>query len=322
MPWITAATLFLISILSACSYAFADHPDCVERTIPVSLSDRNGVPLPNLTASNLQGTYQKRPIVIRSVEVNDRPPRVMVLVDTSGSMRTTGSSNADLAAAVVSKLPANVEVGLAFFAAKTVLVVTPTTDRVKLLYALEPLRKGFYYDEGMTALRSALLDSVKIFGPPVFGDTVLLISDGGENHSKASERDVEGILVSSGIRVFALTLQSEFGLLIRSRTVEELDGPGTVQAVVRSTGGTALLIPPPYFPTRPADILEKNGKETQLGHDIGRQIEQLLKFYRVEITLPGPVDKPRNWKLDLAGFDKGPAGKLELIYPTVLTPCR
>ena len=71
-----------------------------------------------------------------------------------------------------------------------------------------------------------------------------------------------------------------------------------------------------------SDLLGKKGKETQLGKEVSWQIEEILNFYRVEITLPGPAEKLRKWTLILEGFDKSTSRKLELHYPTLLGPCR
>jgi hypothetical protein len=320
MPWIRVATLLLISVLYACSYAFSDKPNCLERSIPVSLSDSNGAPNANLSASNLRGIYQKKPAVIESVRLEERPPRVVLLVDTSASMQLVGSAEAKIAEGVLSKLSTDVEVGLAFFAEDTTPVAYPTKDHQRLMYALEALRKGYIYEKKRTAIWSAVRESIKMFGTPVMGDSVYLISDGGDNGSKVRESDMEQILGSSGIRLFALLVAQPPG--IRSRMSESLTGPGNVLAAAHFTGGTMISNAElSGIAEGEVDLAEKDGKATQLGQDIDRQIGQLLKFYRVEVRLPEPVDKPRNWKLELIGLGKFPGGKLELIYPNVLLPC-
>ena len=81
------------------------------------------------------------------------------------------------------------------------------------------------------------------------------------------------------------------------------------------------MVPTPGTTGFASDLLGKKGKETQLAREVNRQIDQLLNFYRVDITLPEPMDKPRNLNLILRGFDKVTSGKLELSYPRVLGPC-
>jgi len=233
-------------------------------------------------------------------------------------MKIGGSNNAEFAEAILSKLPGDMEVGLAFFATKTTPLVPPTADHARLLFPLEALRQGDYPNSGITALRSAVLDAVKMFGTPLMGDTVYLISDGGENNSKAQEIDVDGALGSSGIRLFALMVSSE-EIGIRSRKISEENGAAMLRDLVRAGGGTLV---PKFGSTGVAsDLLGKKAKESQLGKEVSRQIDQLLNFYRVDITLPEPADKPRKLNLILKGFDKETSGKLEFIYPAFLAPC-
>jgi hypothetical protein len=312
------AAVVLFSIAGVSSYAFAEQSACVERAIPVGLSTSDGAVAPTLNVSNFLGTYQSRPVVIKSVQVEERRPRVVLLVDTSGSMKLEGSNNAAFAEAVLSKLPADMEVGLAFFSTKAIPLVPPTMDHAKLFFPLEALRRGDYGNSGITALRSAVLDAVKMFGTPLLGDTVYLISDGGENNSKAQEKDVDEVVGSLGVRLFALMVRSG-GIGIRSRAIGEEDGPAMLRTLVRAGGGTMV----PKFGTTGvvSDLLGTKANETQLGREVNGQIEQVLNFYRLVITLAEPTDKPRRLNLTLQGFDRATSRKLELSYPTILGPC-
>ncbi len=230
-----------------------------------------------------------------------------------------GSNNAEFAEAVLSKLPDDIEVGLVFFAIKTIPMVPLTKDHSKLLFPLEALRSGDYSDRGGTALRSAVVEAAKIFGTPRIGDTVYLISDGGENESKAQEADVNAGLGGSGIRLFALMVISEENIIGR-RSREELEGAPLMQGLVSANGGTIV----PKFGTRgvASDTVGKKGQETQLGKEVSQQIEQILNFYRLDITLPEPTDKPRKLNLILKGFDRSTSRKLKLIYPNILAHCQ
>jgi hypothetical protein len=311
--------LSLIPVLSACSYAFADQPECLDRVIPVSISDSNGVPAVSMSVANLQGSYRKKPVFVKTIQLEERPPRIILLVDTSGSMGLRAEAAIDAAEGVMSHLPANVEVGLAFFAGNTIPVELPTSDRTTLLLQLQALRRSRSSYRGRTAIRSALVASARMFGTPALGDSISLISDGGENQSKSSPSDVEMALGNSAIRVFALIFQSILG---DPRGRDELTGGLYVQDVAESTGGTVVIIPSQTFPVSTSiSFIDKNGKATQLALDLDRQLNRFLSFYRAEITLPERVKKPESWKLELAGGSKSNSGKLELSYPRVLLPC-
>lgn len=69
-------------------------------------------------------------------------------------------------------------------------------------------------------------------------------------------------------------------------------------------------------------MVGKNGKPTQFEEDLNHQVNQILNYYRVEISLPEPIRKPQSCRLRLAGDRQPPIEKLQLIYPALLMPCQ
>jgi hypothetical protein len=100
-----------------------------------------------------------------------------------------------------------------------------------------------------------------------------------------------------------------------------MDGRSLVEAAVRATGGTSVVTRD--SPNSDAfNFIDKRRMPTPLGIDMDRQISQIFKFYRVEITLPKAVDKPRDWKLSLAEFSDTTRDNRVFTYPRMLFPCR
>jgi hypothetical protein len=236
-------------------------------------------------------------------------------------MELSEPAAAVLAERLVSRLPAETEIGLAFFATNYTPVAPLGKDRGKLAFLLDALKNGQYYAEGLTALWSAVSEAAKMFGTPSLGDTIYVISDGGDNRSGTHRQGVQQALTGSGIRLFAAVLAGPIG--IRSRSPEELNGPGIIKEAVRITGGTLL-----FDPEQPGgyysglDMVGKNGKPTQFSEDLNRQVGQLLNYYRLEISLPEPIHKPQSWRLHIVSDGQSPTGRLRLIYPTLLMPCQ
>lgn len=261
-------------------------------------------------------------VTIRSIKPADRLPRVVLLVDTSGSMESSEPAAAVLAEHLVSRLPAETEIGLAFFDSNYHPMVSLGKDRAKVTFLLEALKNRQYYAEGVTALWSAVGEAAKMFGAPSLGDTIYVISDGGDNRSWTRKRDVLEALTSSGIRLFAAVFADPIG--IRSRTPEELDAPGIIKEAVHITGGALLFDPEasggPY--SYSLDMVEKNGKPTQFAENLNRQVNQLLNYYRLEISLLEPIHKPQSWRLQVIGDGQSPTKRLQLIYPALLMPCQ
>src|SRR5579863_6774902 len=159
-----------------------------------------------------------------------------------------------------------------------------------------------------------------MFGAPRLGDSIYLISDGGDSGGNTQATAVGGVLAGSGVRLFAFIL--EHTVTIRSRTPEELAGPAAFPRAVGLTGGSAFFVPAPDpADSYRIDLVDKSGKPTQIAMGIQRQVQQILGFYRVEIGLPQSVEKPKNLKLNFAASDKFQRNRFELSYPTLLTPC-
>jgi len=311
----------LLLLLVSCALAQAEQVPCLDRTIAVSLSRSDGAPVTSVDSLSLQGAYSSHAVTIRSIKLAERLPRVVLLVDTSGSMESSEPAAAVLAERFVSRLPAETEIGLAFFGTKYTPMASLRKDRGELTFALEGLKNRQYYAEGRTALWSSVGEAAKMFGTPSLGDTIYVISDGGDNRSRTQMRNVLEALTGSGIRLFAAVLAVSFRL--RSRTPEELGGPGLIKEAVRTTGGALLFDPEaPGGYYYALDMIGKNGKPTQFAEDLNRQVGQLLNYYRLEISLLEPIHKPQSWRLNIVGDGQSQTERLHLLYPPLLMPCK
>jgi von Willebrand factor type A domain len=317
----TAIVMFL-----GCLYVLsvrAQQDACQQRTILVSVETRDGAPAPELSSADLAGTFRHKAVHIKHVGLEQMLPRIILLIDTSGSMQGTQNQALDIAEELLSKIPPAAEVGVAFFTKDMLPVSLPTSDRVKLKDQLEGLRKNATTYKGRTALWASVLGSVKMFGTPQVGDAIYLISDGGDNASKSSEHEVAVTLTHAGVRVFGLTFRSPEEI---HRPPEEAEGWVYMQQMIEDTGGANVVfhggLNIGYFPTpeHPA-LLDKSGRPTQLGLSLDEQFRELMNSYRVDIDLPKTVDKPREWKLGLVGLSKPQRDNLVLRYPRLLVPC-
>jgi hypothetical protein len=305
-------------LIVSCALARAEQAPCLERTIAVSVSGGDGASVTSMDSRALQAS---RAVTIKSIKPADRLPRVVLLIDTSGSMESSQPAAAVLAEHLVSRLPAETEIGLAFFDSNYHLMVSLGKDRAKVTFLLEALKNRQYYAEGLTSLWSSVGEAAKMFGTPSLGDTIYVISDGADNRSWTERRDVLEALTGSGIRLFAAVLAGSIGL--RSRTPEELNGPGSIKEAVHTTGGASLFDPeaPGGAYSYSLDMVEKNGKPTQFAENLNRQVNQLLNYYRLEISLQKLIHKPQSWRLQIVGDGQSPTKRLQLIYPTLLMPC-
>lgn len=317
---ITIIVFFFLSVAAAYPRPPGESADCRDRTILVNVGSRGNVS-ENLAVSNssLAGVYRQRPVRIDSITPDQRPRRLVLLVDNSGSMLGDGVSDRklalDVANDVLDHMPAESQIGLAFFSDKRLLGATPvTTDRRKLKDTVERLGVRPF---GRTSLWDAIDESVALLGAPQPGDAMYVISDGGDNISAADPRTVARILVGAQIRLFAfLTMNGG----------HDRYGPGDLAQLAEDTGGFAVgsLTPSQMGRARdaaatPQDKLVKSILE--LRPDLDSQYQQILAFYRLTIELPEPIDKPLDWTLDWSDAEKAARKNLVLLYPHILMPC-
>jgi len=93
--------------------------------------------------------------------------------------------------------------------------------------------------------RTALLDAVYLGLSQMRGAhnakrALLIISDGGDNHSRYSENDVRNFLKEADCQLYAIGIYDDMG--IRSRSSEELNGPSLLSEMTEMTGGRAFPV--------------------------------------------------------------------------------
>lgn len=178
----------------------ADHPlVAIEVQVPPHLTDAAG----DATAWTLQEEGDPRPIEVTGAA--DAPMSVVVLLDTSGSMRGEALAAATRAAAdFAAGLPEHVAVGLLAFGDEPRVLAAPSTDRAALVAALGGLRA-----RGETALYDAVLAGIDLVGQRPGRQRLVLLSDGGDTVSTATLADAVGAAEASGASLHALALATE-----------------------------------------------------------------------------------------------------------------
>jgi len=93
--------------------------------------------------------------------------------------------------------------------------------------------------------RTALLDAVYLGLSQMRGAhnakrALLIISDGGDNHSRYNENDVKNYLKEADCQLYAIGIYDAIG--IRSRTPEELNGPSLLSEITEMTGGRVFPV--------------------------------------------------------------------------------
>jgi Ca-activated chloride channel homolog len=116
--------------------------------------------------------------------------------------------------------------------------------------------------------RTALLDAIylglsQMRGAHKSKRALLILSDGGDNHSRYDERDIKRLVKEADTQLYAIGIFDP-----RSRTPEELNGPSLLSEVTEMTGGRLFAV---GDSNELADIATKIGLELRNQYILGYQ---------------------------------------------------
>ena len=166
----------------------------------------------------------------------DVPISIGVIFDVSGSMANKISKSREAALQFFKTANPLDEFFLVSFNERAELT-SVFTNSVEDLQT----RMSFMAAKGRTALLDAIyLGLSQMRGAHNAKRALLIISDGGDNHSRYSESDIKRLVKESDCQLYAIGIFDPFGY--RSRTPEELNGPSLLSEVTDTTGGRVFAV--------------------------------------------------------------------------------
>jgi hypothetical protein len=299
---------------------------CSSPIVPVWVLDPNDRIVLGLTVSNFRARVHGHPATVLNASIDSSPRRIALLFDVSGSMLDPAiwKPALTIARTLVEGLPPEDSIAFLSFGSQVERKTDFTRDPKLILQQLDDLQastQSVPKNMRQTALWDSVLEALTLFNSRGVGDSIYIISDGHDNHSRAGPSDVEKALLAAGVRFFALfppgvDLErdgSGFGVAETGRPIQ---GREDLEELANMTGGALLPIyhlridgaASPLSPTELHDVLDKLRILTD-------------RFYSLQIELPQPIDKHRD--LQLEAVDPTRSGKLPLLlrYPRKFVPC-
>lgn len=166
----------------------------------------------------------------------DAPLSIGLVFDTSGSMGPKLQKSRQAAAQFFKTANPEDEFFLIEFNDRPKLVMPFTTDTDEIQNRLT-----FAQARGRTALLDAIylaMNQMKKARNP--RKAILIISDGGDNNSRYTEREVKNTIQKSDVQIYGIGIFEPMGS--RGRTPEELMGPGLLSEVAEWTGGRTYAV--------------------------------------------------------------------------------
>jgi Ca-activated chloride channel homolog len=204
--------------------------------VPVSITDDRNRPVIGLDQDNFQLFENKKRQEIKNFSNEDTPVSIGILVDISGSMSYKLQRAREAVQQFCDAANPQDEFFLITFADAPALVSDFTTDAQQITNDLLTTRS-----KGQTSLLDAIYMGVKKMREAHYARKALLIlSDGGDNHSRYSEHDVKSAVRESDISIYAVGTYDRW---VNSQ--EELMGPELLSTIADMTGGVSFTLNSP-----------------------------------------------------------------------------
>ncbi|MGA8429012.1 MAG: VWA domain-containing protein [Candidatus Sulfotelmatobacter sp.] len=251
--------------------------------VPVTITDPLNRLVTGLEKENFQLFDGNAPQEIRSFSSEDAPVSLGVIFDSSGSM----SSKMDRAKDAVMEFFKTANPQDEFFMItfsdepEEVSDFTSSVDEIqsKLVYAVP--RK-----------RTALLDAIymgvsKMRQAKYAKKALLIISDGGDNHSRYTEGEIKALVKEADVMIYAIGIYDRY-----FQSQEERLGPALLTDIAELTGGRAFTID---NPNDLADVATKIGIELRNQYVLGYRPAKVVhdgKWRKIKVKLMPPKGLP------------------------------
>jgi Ca-activated chloride channel homolog len=251
--------------------------------VPVTITDPMNRLVTGLDKENFQLFEGSIPEEIKTFSSEDAPVSLGVIFDSSGSMRSKMDRAKDAVMEFFKTANPQDEFFMITFSDQPEVVsdFTSSVDEIqnKLIYAV-PQR--------MTALMDAIYMGVSKMRQAKYPKKALLIiSDGGDNHSRYTENEIKALVKEADVMVYAIGIYDRY-----FATPEERLGPELLGEVAELSGGRAFTV---ENPNDLADVATKIGIELRNQYVLGyrpHNISRDGKWRKIKVKLLPPKGLP------------------------------
>ena len=223
--------------------------------VPVTVTDPLDRLVTGLDAEQFAVMEDKVPQKIQSFSSEDAPISVGVIFDSSGSMADKMAKSREALTQFFKTANPQDEFFLVDFEDQPYLLSDFTSNVDDLQN-----RVAFINAHGRTALLDAVylaLDKMHAAHNP--RKALLIISDGGDNHSRYTEADVRNVVKEADVQIFAIGI---FSPADSRATPEEMSGPGLLSGIAEASGGREFAVD---------DVNELPDIATKIGQELRNQ---------------------------------------------------
>ena len=287
----TSSDQVAVSLTPRARPASAPDPDVTIRSesslvqIPAHVTTATGASVTDLRAENFRITDGDVEQTIVHFSKDDAPVSIGLLLDISGSMKSKVREVSEAAASFFRTTGAGDEFFLIEFSDRAKLCVPFTSDADRVynrIRAMSPF--------GMTSLLDAVyLGLRKMNRAHNIRKAMVIFSDGGDNWSSHSMRQVKKALMESDVQVYSMGMFDPAE--VKPGSVEETKGPRLLEDLAEQSGGRSYPVRNVNdLPTISAEV----GKELRNEYLLGYYPSHLVrdgKYHqvRLKLVLPDPA---------------------------------
>ena len=251
--------------------------------VPVTITDPMNRLVTGLEKENFALTDNGTPQEIRHFSSEDAPISLGVIFDVSGSMSDKIDKSRQAVVEFFRTANPQDEFFLIAFSDKPELLADYTSSvediQDKLVYAVP---------KGRTALLDAIyLGMSRMRKAHYERKALLIISDGGDNHSRYTESEIKSMVREADVQIYAIGLFDAY-----FKTPEEREGPAMLMDVTDVTGGRTFTI---SSPNELADVATKIGIELRNQYVLGYRPSnpgKNGKWRKIKVKLNPPKGLP------------------------------
>jgi Ca-activated chloride channel family protein len=247
--------------------------------VPVSVIDPMQRIVVGLRSDNFEVFEGKKAQEIRHFSSEDAPVSVGIILDTSGSMR----NKLERVREAIHQFCGSANVQDEFF-----MITFSDSPRLAKDFTNAPddIESELLYTRanGRTALLDAIYMGVgKMKEAKYPRKALLIISDGGDNHSRYSEKEIKEAVRESDVVVYSIGTFDRY-----VPTQEEVMGPTLLSEIAEPTGGQAFTI---SSPAEMPDIAKLIGTALRTQYVLGYRPEDVPrdgKWHKINVKLKLP----------------------------------
>ena len=250
--------------------------------VPITVNDPLNRPVSGLDKENFRVFEDKVEQPITSFAMDDEPVAVGLVFDTSGSMGEKLKRSRMAAREFFRLSNPEDEYFLVEFDSSPRLEVHLTSDTGSIESQLT-----FSRSHGSTALLDAILLALQEMKHSKKNKKALLvISDGGDNNSRYTPKEVNKVVVESDVLIYSI------GVFGGGSTPEEAGGPGLLSQISERTGGRLFEANAAELPNIAKMIGIELRNRYVLGYTPKNQVRD-GKYHRIEVRLVPPRGLPK-----------------------------